>query len=49
MSKKVALISGGSRGLGREIAIFLAHHHFQMVITYVSNAGKAQAVVNQIQ
>ena len=49
MSKKVALVSGGSRGLGREIAIYLAQQDYQIVITYVSNPDKAQQVVEHIE
>jgi 3-oxoacyl-[acyl-carrier protein] reductase len=37
-----ALITGGSRGIGRAIAIRLAQQGFQVLINYVSNQTEAQ-------
>ncbi|MFY8035968.1 MAG: SDR family NAD(P)-dependent oxidoreductase [Cyclobacteriaceae bacterium] len=45
---KVALITGGSRGLGRDMAIQLAKKGFDIIITYNTNAGEAGKVVNEI-
>ena len=49
MSKKIALISGASRGIGKEIAIALAQDNYISVITYISSPDKANDVVQQIQ
>lgn len=48
MNKKVAIISGGSRGLGQAIAIGLAQGGYQVVISYAQSAEKAQSIVNMI-
>ena len=47
--KKVAIITGSSRGIGRAIAIRLAHHGFAVVVNYVSDAGEAKKVVDEIR
>lgn len=49
LSGKVALVTGGSRGIGREIAIELARHGASVVISYVNNEEKAVEVVKEIQ
>ena len=48
MSKKVAIISGASRGLGKSIAIALAENGYICVITYANNPTKADEVLQQI-
>ena len=48
-SKKVALVTGGSRGLGRDMAIALSKKGFDLIITYQSNAGAAAEVVNIVK
>lgn len=47
-SNKVALVTGGSRGLGRDMAIQLARKDFDIIITYKSNANEAGKVVEEI-
>lgn len=49
MSKKIALVSGASRGIGKEIAIALAQDDYIAIITYVSNPDKAKDVVKHIE
>jgi NAD(P)-dependent dehydrogenase (short-subunit alcohol dehydrogenase family) len=46
---KIALITGGSRGLGRNMAIALAKKGIDVVLTYNSNKQKADEVVTEIQ
>lgn len=45
---KVALVTGGSRGLGAVIAEKLAEQGADIAISYVASADKAQAVVDQL-
>ena len=44
----IALITGGSRGLGKSMALTLAAHGTDVVLTYRSNQAEAQAVVEAI-
>lgn len=46
---KVALVTGGTRGIGREIAVELASKGINVAITYSSNEKKALEVVEEIQ
>lgn len=45
MGNKVALITGGSRGIGRMIAIILSKNGYDTVINYNGNKEKAEEVV----
>ncbi|TVR24076.1 MAG: 3-oxoacyl-[acyl-carrier-protein] reductase [Anaerolineaceae bacterium] len=45
---KVAVVTGGSRGIGRGIALTLAGRGATVVVNYQRNAEAAQAVVAQI-
>ena len=47
--KKVAIITGSSRGIGRAIAVQLAHHGFAVVVNYVCNAGEAKKTLDEIR
>ncbi|KAA9041822.1 SDR family oxidoreductase [Ginsengibacter hankyongi] len=49
MKNKIALVTGGSRGLGKDMAIRLANHGHDLIITYNSNKESAEEVVNQIK
>lgn len=51
MSKnvKIALITGGSRGLGKSSALALSRKGIDVIITYNSQKDKADAVVNEIE
>src|ERR1700722_7332444 len=48
-TQKIALITGGSRGLGRNTAESLGRKGVDSVITYHSRAEEAQAVVARLQ
>lgn len=49
LTGKVALITGGSRGIGAAIANRLARQGALVAITYASNGTSAEAVVNNIR
>ena len=49
MNDKIALITGGSRGIGREIALGLSELGINIAITYSSNASKAEEVVELLK
>jgi NAD(P)-dependent dehydrogenase (short-subunit alcohol dehydrogenase family) len=46
---KIALVTGGSRGLGRNTAISLARKGVDVILTYHSNAGEAASAVAAIE
>jgi len=47
--KKVALITGGSRGIGRACAIELAKAGYDVVINYVGNVEAAENTVRELK
>ncbi|MEM1334599.1 MAG: SDR family NAD(P)-dependent oxidoreductase, partial [Actinomycetota bacterium] len=49
MTEQIALITGGSRGLGRSIALHLAAEGVGVAITYLSREDEAAAVVAEAQ
>ncbi|MFD2937313.1 SDR family NAD(P)-dependent oxidoreductase [Spirosoma flavum] len=46
---KLALVTGGSRGLGKDMALRLAEKGIDVILTYNSQAQEAQNVVAQIE
>ncbi|MGN7356696.1 SDR family oxidoreductase [Paenibacillus sp. SAF-054] len=46
---KVAIVTGASRGIGREIAIELARSGVKVVVNFSSNKGHAEEVVKTIE
>lgn len=49
MKSKIALVTGGSRGLGKDMALNLAKKGIDVVLTYNSNKPAADKVVAEIQ
>lgn len=49
MASKIALVTGGSRGLGKNAAIALAKKGIDVIITYNSNLQEAENTVKEIQ
>jgi NAD(P)-dependent dehydrogenase (short-subunit alcohol dehydrogenase family) len=47
--RKIALVTGGSRGLGRDMAISLAKKNLDVIITYNSNSQEAYYTVQKVQ
>jgi NAD(P)-dependent dehydrogenase (short-subunit alcohol dehydrogenase family) len=45
----IALVTGGSRGLGKNSALKIAQKGLDVIITYRSNKEEAEAVVNEIK
>ena len=45
---RIALITGGSRGLGKSMALALADHGVDVVLTYRKEAAEAESVVKAI-
>lgn len=49
LKDKIALVTGGSRGLGKAICLNLAADGVKVAVNYNSNADKAEAVVKAIK
>jgi NAD(P)-dependent dehydrogenase (short-subunit alcohol dehydrogenase family) len=45
----IALVTGGSRGLGKNMALSLAHQGIDVLLTYHSQQAEAEAVVAEIR
>jgi len=45
---KIAIVTGGSRGLGKDMSLRLAEKGIDIILTYNSKAEEAENVVNQI-
>lgn len=49
MIMKYALITGGSRGIGKAVCLKLAEMGFKVIINYVSNEGEAQKTLEEVR
>lgn len=49
MASKIALVTGGSRGLGKDMALSIARKGNDVIITYNSKQDEAQKVVQEIE
>ena len=47
--KKIAIVTGASRGIGRAVATRLARDGFVVVVNYLSNAAEAEEVVAELK
>ena len=47
--QKVALITGGAKGIGRAVALDLAAHHWRVAICYRTSAKEAKEVIDIVQ
>jgi len=48
-NNKIALVTGGSRGLGKNMAINIAKKGIDVILTYNSNKQEADKVVAEIE
>ena len=48
-NNKIALVTGGSRGLGKNMALKLAEKGINVILTYNSKKEEADAVVSEIE
>ncbi len=49
MTTKIALVTGGSRGIGKEIALSLAKAGYEIALTFNSNKEMAEGVKKEIE
>ena len=47
--QKVALITGGAKGIGRAVALDLAANHWRVAICYRTSAKEAKEVIEIVQ
>src|SRR5208282_3497265 len=46
---KVALVTGGSRGIGRQIALVLAQHGADVALNYKNSEAEARRTMSEVQ
>ena len=46
---KIALVTGASRGIGRQIALTLGREGASVIVNYNGSAAKAEEVVKEIE
>ena len=49
MTDRVAIVTGGSRGIGRATAVAAAARGFRVCVGYVNHEAAAQSVVSAIE
>ena len=49
LDERIAIVTGGSRGIGRSIALELANRGASVVVNYLKNSQAADEVVDEIQ
>jgi NAD(P)-dependent dehydrogenase (short-subunit alcohol dehydrogenase family) len=49
MKDKIAIITGGSRGLGRNTAVNLARRDVDIIFTYRANQAEAESLIREIE
>lgn len=49
MAEKIALITGGSRGIGRNTAVNLARRGVDLIFTYHSNQKEAESLIREVE
>ncbi|MEM1336984.1 MAG: SDR family oxidoreductase [Bacteroidota bacterium] len=49
LAGKIALVTGSSRGLGKEMALRMAQEGADILVTYNTNSEQAQATINEIE
>jgi len=49
LPKKIALVTGGNRGLGKDMALSLAQAGMDVLLTFNTNAAEAETVVDEIR
>lgn len=49
LTPKIALVTGGSRGLGKDMALSIARKGIDVILTYRSNEAEARKVVQEIE
>jgi NAD(P)-dependent dehydrogenase (short-subunit alcohol dehydrogenase family) len=49
VTKRTAIITGGSRGMGRNTAVNLARRGVDVIFTYHSNQTEAESLIREIE
>ena len=49
LTGKIAIVTGASRGIGREVAVMLAAKGAIVIVNYNGSAAKAEEVVKEIE